>query len=56
MQPDIETPLESAFLEINSGLKAIKAEMVHQEKWTDVTVVFVYEFARTLMGNTGGGR
>lgn len=55
MHFDIEIPLENAFKEINHGLKTFKDAMVAQNKWDDVTVVLVSEFARTLMGNTGNG-
>jgi len=56
MHSNIALPLEGEFQQINDGLKAFKEEMVYQEKWEDVTVVFVSEFARTLMANTGNGR
>ena len=55
MHFDIEVPLENRFEELNDGILRFKNEMEAQNKWNDVAVVLVSEFARTLMGNTGNG-
>lgn len=56
MHFDIEVPLSNQFDEISLGLSTFREAMIAQQKWEDVTVVLVSEFARTLMGNTGNGR
>ena len=42
--------------EINEALGSFVTEMKAQNRWNDVVIVFVSEFARTLIPNTSSGR
>jgi uncharacterized protein (DUF1501 family) len=48
--------LDTRLKEMNDALKSFRNEMVTQNMWNDVTVVYVSEFGRTLKSNTGNGR
>jgi len=53
---DMNTLLGSRAMAINEAFGSFVAEMKAQGRWDDVVVVFVSEFARTLVPNTSGGR
>ena len=48
--------LDNRATEINDALGSFVMEMNAQGRWNDVVVVFVSEFARTLIPNTSSGR
>ena len=52
---NINTYLPRDFDEINNALLSMSTEMKAQDKWNNVTFVFVSEFARTLSANTANG-
>lgn len=53
---DMVSILGNRATEINDALGSFVAEMKAQGRWNDVVVVFVSEFARTLIPNTSSGR
>lgn len=55
MHAHIAEPLVERLDTINGALDAFVNEMKNDGVWNDVAVVFVSEFGRTLMGNTGNG-
>jgi hypothetical protein len=53
---DMPTTLGQRVNEINVALGAFVSEMKAQGRWDDVAILFVSEFARTLIPNTSRGR
>ena len=47
--------LDTKTTEIDEALNAFSLEMKNISAWKNVTIVFVSEFARTLLANTGDG-
>jgi len=52
---DMISALNDRAIEINDSLGSFVAEMKAQGRWNDVVVVYVSEFARTLIPNTSSG-
>ena len=53
---NMQSVLNDRVDEINDALGSFVVEMKAQGRWNDVVVVFVSEFARTLIPNTSSGR
>jgi uncharacterized protein (DUF1501 family) len=53
---DMLTALNDRAVEMNDALGSFVTEMKAQGRWNDVVVLFVSEFARTLIPNTSSGR
>merc|ERR1712038_477862 len=52
---NIATYLSERTNTMNEALQAFTDELKSQEVWNDVTTVFISEFSRTLVPNTGAG-
>ena len=53
---DMVSILSNQANEVNDALGSFVAEMKAQDRWNDVVIVLVSEFARTLIPNTSSGR
>ena len=51
---DVKEVLQGNLGEIDAALASFVAEMKHQGRWDDVTIVSVSEFGRTLTSNGAG--